>query len=354
MTTYDPELTDDPRQNAATLQRLVDEAAPGDIRLPAGRHLVAGGLVLTEGWALQGPPGRLPSATLVQVDPTSRPFVHLLGSRTSLCDLRLEVPAAHPGPHDGDSCTAVTVGRYLYPTTPPWLEDVTVRRLHVLRTGRCPANSIAVMGAVRDLALADVHVHGGGTGLAVHWGAPGVSVGELTGETLHPHRLRICDLHVRDAFEGFYLSSVHDVRVERARMADVEIGFRLLPGDNTDRFHETAGASPVSSRITVRDCVIDWTGSQYALRVAGWGRSEVDRTVSQLDYRELTIADVAVHPRPVADEGPEPDRAAIVVENAGNVAFQRLSLADACGVVPVRLDGRELPLSALTAADAVS
>ncbi|MQA02892.1 MAG: hypothetical protein GEV07_09275 [Streptosporangiales bacterium] len=345
---HQPTLTDDPHENTAILRELLATATPGRIHVAAGRHPLAEGLVLTDGWSLHGPPGGLPRATLAQVEPVEQPFVHILGSRCSISDLRLELPAAYPGPHDGDRWTAVTVGQYLYPATADWLADVSLQRIHVLRAGRCAANSIAVMGAVRRIHLAEVHVSGGGTGVAAHWGAPGESVDDLTGPTYHPHQLTIEDLYVRKAFEGFYLSSVHDVTVERARMSGVEIGFRLLPGDNTDRFHESPGESQVSSRISVSDCEIGWIGGLYALRVAGWGQSEVDSEISQLDYRDLTISDIVVHPWPQPDAEATEGRAAVVVENAGRVAFHRIGLASSTDVVPVRLDGEELPLSSLT------
>lgn len=349
MTTRQAELSGSPKQNAAELRRLLTAEQPGRVLLPPGRYLVAGNIELTAGWSLHGAVGSDgdPRTTLVQASATERPFVHVLGSRTAVCDVVLDVPTAHPGPHDGDRWTALTVGRYFYPSDPEWIEDVQIRGVYVVRAGRCPANSIALMGAVRELDLTEVDVRGGGTGVAVHWGATGTGVAELTGASFHPHLLRIHDLRVSDAYEGFYLSSVHDVTVTRTRMHDVEIGFRLLPGDNTDRFHEHGQDSPVSSRITVRDCEIGWNGSLYALRVAGWGRSEIDRRITKLEYRDLTISDVLVHSR---SDGPGQDRVAVVVENAGSVAFERLRLAGATGVVPVRLDGRDLPLSALTGA----
>lgn len=71
------------------------------------------------------------------------------------------------------------------PSTRRRLESVAVRRVHVVRGGRCAKNGIAVMGAVRDLE--------------------------------------------------------------------------------------------------VRDCELGWSGGLYALRDAGWGRSEIDRRVTRLD-----------------------------------------------------------------------
>ncbi|MBO0826809.1 MAG: hypothetical protein J2P24_03425 [Streptosporangiales bacterium] len=352
MTTYVPALDGTPEENAAELHRLLANPA-GRLQLPEGRHVVAGGLVLTDGWTLAGIPGDgpagAPRATLVQAAPAEDPFVHVLGSRVGVEDVALQVPAAHPGMHDGDRWTAVTVGRYLYRTDATWLEGVAIRRVHVIRVGRCPANAVAVMGAVRDLHVADVRVQGGGTGLAVHWGAVGRDVSTLTGPSYHPHRLRLRDLTVTGAYEAFYLSSVHDVSVRGVRANDVEIGFRLLPGDNTDRLHDDTGASPVSRGIEIRDCELGWSGRRYALRVAGWGRSEIDHRVTRLDYRDLTVDDIRIRPQPVRDRNGHTDpRVAVVVENAGPVRFGRIRLGHSPGVQPARVDGEYVPLSALT------
>lgn len=352
MTTYVPSLDGTPGENAAELRRLLTRPA-GRLQLPEGRHVVAGGLVLTDGWTLAGVPGDgpdgVPRTTLVQATPAEHPFVHVLGSGVHVEDVILRVPASHPGMHDGDRWTALTVGRYLYAAEATWLEDVTLHRMHVVRVGRCPANGVAVMGAVRDLDLAHVCVQGGGTGVAVHWGAVGRDVTTVSGPSYHPHRVRLRGLVVSGAYEAFYLSSVHDVSVTGVRANDVAIGFRLLPGDNTDRFHVDAGTSPVSRGIEVRDCELGWTGGLYALRVAGWGRSEIDNQVTRLDYRDLTLDDIRIRPQPVRDRNGHADpRVAVVVENAGPVRFGRIRLRRSPGVQPARLDGEDVPLSALT------
>lgn len=345
MTVYTPALDGTPEENSAELRRLLT-GSPGRVRLPAGRRLLAGGLVLDDGWTLTGAgDADRPRTVLAQTSATERPFVHVLGSHAGVENLAIDLPAANPGSHDGDRCTAVTVGSYLYADRPDWLEQVTLRGLRVARRGRCTANSIAIMGAVRELDLQHVDIGGGGTGVAVHWGAVGPDVTELTGPSYHPHHLRLRDIQVTGAYEGFYLSSVHDVSVTRVRMNDVEIGFRLLPGDNTDRLHPATGTSPISARIEVRGCEIGWTGDQYAIRVAGWGRSEIDHRVTRLDYDELTLDDIHVHPRRTGCV--ERPRAAVVVEDAGHVVFDRLRVDHTQGVVPARVDGRDVSLTAL-------
>jgi len=148
------------------------------------------------------------------------------------------------------------------------------------------------MGAVRDITLHDMTVCGGYTGVAVHWGAVGADVTSIAGPTYHPHRLSVTDLRVRDAIEGFYLSSVHDVRVQGVCLRDVEMGFRLLPGDNTNRFVPSPGsAADIGARIEIADACVRWNGPRYGVRVAGWGRSEVDGLVSILPYTDAVIRD---------------------------------------------------------------
>lgn len=160
------------------------------------------------------------------------------------------------------------------------------------------ANCIALVGAVRHLTLTDVSIVGGCTGIAVHWGAVGDSVSSISGPSYHPHHIDIQDLVVSDAFEGFYLSSVHDVSVQRARLSDVEIGFRLLPGDNTDRFH-VGDDNAIGQRIRVSEARVSWNGPLYAIRIAGWGRSEVDHSVRVLEYRDVVVTDCTLVPLPV-------------------------------------------------------
>jgi hypothetical protein len=278
-----PALGDDAAANRHLLQQVLDTSGPGRLELPPGEHVLADGLRVPAGWTIRG----TSSTRLVSKGTTGHPVLHVLGSDVSISDLTLEPPPADPGEHGGDRGTAVTVGEYLYRETPAWIERVDLRRITVTRALDRAANSIAVMGAVRRVSLHDLTIHGGYTGVAVHWGAVGPDVASITGPTYHPHDLSITDLRVRDAIEGFYLSSVHDVRVEGCCLRDVEMAFRLLPGDNTDRF----GTGDISSRITVSGVCARWHGPRYAVRVAGWGRSEVDGVVSVLGYRDTVIRD---------------------------------------------------------------
>ncbi len=346
-----PALGDNPAANQVELQRLLDLDQPVTIRLPADRIPLAGGLVLREDRALTGAPDG--GTVLVQTEATAAPLLHVLGSNVRVEDVTLELPSAEPGPHDGDRWTALTIGRYFYPQRPSWLSRVEIRRVRVRRAGRCAANSVAVLGAVRDLTLADLDVTGGGTGLAVHWGAVGRGVEDLTGPSYHPNGLRVTGLRVRDAFEGFYLSSVYDVSVREVRCAGVEIGFRLLPGDNTDRFHEKPGNSPVCSRITVSDAQIGWCGP-YALRLAGWGRSEMDRRVSRLAYRDVTVTDCTLRTEPPVLGTAARPRTAVVLERATGIMLRGLretpqsSAATPSSVEALR-DGQQVTLAELTA-----
>ncbi len=346
-----PALGDNPAANQAELQRLLDLDRPVTVRLPGDRIPIAGGLTLGEDRALTGVPGG--GTVLVQAEAAETPLLHVLGSNVRVEDITLELPAAQPGPHDGDRWTALTIGRYFYPQRPEWLSRVEIRRVKVRRTGRCAANSVAVLGAVRDLTLADIEVSGGGTGLAVHWGAVGRGVEDLTGPSYHPNGLRVTGLRVRDAFEGFYLSSVHDVAVRAIRCTGVEIGFRLLPGDNTDRFHETPGSSPVCSRITVSDAQIGWCGP-YAMRLAGWGRSEMDRRVSRLPYRDVTVTDCTLLTEPPVLGTAGRPRTAVVLERATGIVLRGLreapqsSAATPASVAALR-DGQQVTFGELTA-----
>ncbi|GGQ74890.1 right-handed parallel beta-helix repeat-containing protein [Couchioplanes azureus] len=288
--TYRPRLTADAAGNRRIVQELLDTARPGILELPPGDHPVAGGLAVPQGWSIRGAAGSegRPASWLVSADSTDHPLVHVLGSGVSVRDLGLRPASADPGEHGGDRGTALTVGRYLYAAPPQWITGVEVRRVHVERPGDRHANGIALMGAVRDVALEDVTVRGGHTALAVHWGAVGADVSSVAGPTFHPHRLDITGLRVRDAVEGFYLSSVHDVRVVGCCLRDVEMGFRLLPGDNTDRYVTSAR---IGAGIEIARACVAWTGPRYAVRVAGWGRSEVDGAVTVLRYADTVIRD---------------------------------------------------------------
>ena len=314
-----PALGADPEGNRRILQGVLDTVPAGKLELPPGTHVLADGLRVPGGWTIRGSEvaganGGRPGAWLESTGSAGHPVLHVLGSDVSVSDLGLRPPPADPGEHGGDRGTAVTVGDYLYEQAPEWVARVDIRRVHVERPGEKHANCIAVMGAVRDISLHDVTIRGGYTGVAVHWGAVGADVSSIEGPTYHPHRLTITDLRVSDAIEGFYLSSVHDVRVEGACLRDVEMGFRLLPGDNTDRF---VTAEDVGSAIDIAGVCVHWHGPRYAVRVAGWGRSEVDGVVSVLSYRDTTIHDCTLHGVGTGDSW-----SPVVVERAEGVALR--------------------------------
>ncbi|MEV6600212.1 hypothetical protein AB0M36_25695 [Actinoplanes sp. NPDC051346] len=286
-----PALGADPGHNHRLLQETLDAMPAGKLELPPGTYPIDDGLRVPGGWTIRGGEvaganGGRPATWLESTGSTGHPVLHVRGSDVSVSDLGLRPPPADPGEHGGDRGTAITIGDYLYPATPEWISRVDIRRVHVERSTEKHANCVALMGAVRDITLHDLTIRGGYTGVAVHWGAVGADVSTIAGPTYHPHRLTITDLRVSDAVEGFYLSSVHDVRVAGACLRDVEMGFRLLPGDNTDRF---VASDVVGSAIDISDVCVRWHGPRYALRIAGWGRSEIDGEVSELRYRDTVI-----------------------------------------------------------------
>ena len=282
--THRPELGSDPVANHRVLQDLLDSSPPGKLELPAGEHPLADGLLVPGGWTVTGVSAS--ETWLFAVERTGHPVLHVLGSDVTISDLGLRPAPSDPGEHGGDRGTGLTIGSYLYDTTPQWISGVEVRRVRVDHGSLRTANGVGVMGAVRGIALHDVEVTGGYTGLAVHWGAVGADVSSIAGPTFHPHRLTVSGLKVQGAIEGFYLSSVHDVEVSGAVLHDVEMGFRLLPGDNTDRFVSTPD---IGARIAISDVDVRWNGPLYAVRVAGWGRSEIDGVVSVLKYQDSVV-----------------------------------------------------------------
>ncbi|MFY1705354.1 hypothetical protein ACN28G_27145 [Micromonospora sp. WMMA1923] len=355
-------LGPDPELNRAHLQKLLDSAPGGVLALPAGRYPLAHGLTVPAGWTVRGAPsvsappsgssGRSPAppsgssgsgpvppsggpVTWLTVDaPDDRPVLHVLGSQVSVRDLGLRPAPSRPGEHDGDRGTGLTVGRYLYPGTPQWLSGVDVRRVHVDHGDNRAANAVALMGAVRDVTVQDVTVTGGHTGLAVHWGAIGASVDTIVGPSYHPNRLRVAGLRVRDAVEGFYLSAVHDVTVSGVCLRGVEMGFRLLAGDNTDRYHRDPQAR-ICERIDIRGVCVTWTGPRYGVRVAGWGRSEVDGLVSRLEYVDTTIRDTVLRRAPGGSSAGSAQRgwSPLLVEHADTVGLHDIRIeppTDAC------------------------
>lgn len=336
--TIRPVLTGDAMANRDLLQCHLDTREPIELELAAGRWPLAGGLVLHAGQSLCG----TPETTLVRTKLDEAPFMHVIGSGVVLRDLKFDLPATNPGLHEGDRRTGITIGDYLYPDPATWIEDVAVANVRIAWTARCTANSVAVMGAVRHATLKQLEIVGGGTGVAVHWGAVGRSVSDIVGPSYHPHHLAIDGLKVRAAFESFYLSSVHDVTVRRVVAEDVEIGFRLLPGDNGVRFQENPAESLVSSNISVSDCDIAWHGL-YGIRIAGWGRSEVDHEVTRLPYRGSSVSDCRLRVT-----GAESRKSSVVVENATGVTLSRIDVGElpesvsALKVDGVDADRREL------------
>jgi len=330
-----PPLTDDPERNRRVLQEAL-EMTPGKLELPPGTHTISDGLRVPGGWTIRGASvaganGGPPASWLVSTGTTGHPILHVLGSDVSISDLGLRPPPADPGEHGGDRGTGITVGEYLYAESPEWIQRVDIRRVHVERPTEKHANCIALMGAVRDITVHDVTIRGGYTGVAVHWGAVGGDVSTIVGPTFHPHKLTITDLRVRDAIEGFYLSSVHDVQVIDSCLRDVEFGFRLLPGDNTDRFAPSAyegkdydGTAPlIGSNIEIAGACVHWTGPLYGARVAGWGRSEVDGLVSVLEYQRALIRDCVL--TGVGGESWSP----ILVERASGVELRNIRMDSA-------------------------
>ncbi|MFF0717773.1 hypothetical protein [Micromonospora sp. NPDC003816] len=325
---HDPVLTDDPTANRAAVARILGSGSGGTLRLPAGTYPLDRGLVVGDGWTLAGAPPADGTVRTWLTSSTSdgEPLIHVLGSRVTVRDIGLRPPPCAPGSHGGDRGTAVTVGRYLYPAETEWISDVRIHGVRVERPGTRTANCVTLVGAVRDVVISDVTIVGGCTGVAVHWGAVGDGVDAIRGPSYHPHHVTISDLRVSDAFEGFYLSSVHDVEVDRACLSEVEIGFRLLPGDNTDRFHRAHGTS-IGERIRVSRIHVAWNGPLYAVRVAGWGRSEVDHSVRVLEYRDVVVTDCTLVPLPPATPGPADPlraRAPVVVEQATGVVLEAI------------------------------
>ncbi|KXK58434.1 hypothetical protein AWW66_29825 [Micromonospora rosaria] len=326
-------LGTDAELNRAHLQKTLDSAPGGTLLLPAGTYPLAHGLTVPAGWTVGGtPPGpdsAGPVTWLTVETPGDRPVLHVVGSGVSLLDLGLRPAPSRPGEHDGDRGTGLTVGRYLYPDAPDWIGGIEIRRVHVDHGANRAANAVAIMGAVRDTTVEDVTVTGGHTGVAVHWGAIGASVDTIVGPSYHPHRLRLSGLRVRDAVEGFYLSAVHDVEVAGACLRGVDMGFRLLAGDNTDRFHRDPQAR-ICERIEIRDVCVTWTGPLYGVRVAGWGRSEVDGLVSRLEYVDTAIRDTVLrrlHDKPgtttgTAQRGWSP----LLMEHADTVVLDNVRL----------------------------
>jgi hypothetical protein len=322
-------LTDDASANQAAFDKLLSSESGGTVRLPAGTFVLDRGVTVGPDWTLAGAPHEDgPVATwLTSSASDGQPIVHVLGSHVAIEDIGFLPPPCSPGEHGGDLGTAITVGRYLYPVEAEWIESIRIRRVQVQRRDARAANCIAVVGAVCDIDISQASIVGGCTGVAVHWGAVGDGVDSITGPSYHPHRVAISGLCVSDAFEGFYLSSVHDVDVSDVCLSDVEIGFRLLPGDNTDRFHPSSRNS-VGERIRVSRACVSWNGPLYAVRVAGWGRSEIDHSIRVLEYRDVVIEDCTLVALPLLasarNNGRLRARSPIVMEQASGVLLDNI------------------------------
>ncbi|MEU4694421.1 hypothetical protein [Actinoplanes sp. NPDC023714] len=304
----------DPVENHRVLQKILS-GTPGELDIPAGSHPLSDGLRVPAGWTIRG----TADTWLTVVERTGHPVLHVLGSDVSISDLGLRPAPSDPGEHGGDRGTGLTVGEYLYAEAPEWISGVRVSRVRVDHGVLRTANAVGLMGAVRDVVLEDVTVTGGYTGLAVHWGAVGDDVSTLVGPTYHPHDLVVSGLRVADAIEGFYLSSVHDVRVTGALLTGVEMGFRLLPGDNTDRFVKYPD---IGARIEIADVDVRWSGPLYAVRIAGWGRSEIDGAVTVLNYRDTVIRDCRLRGR-----GTGGSWSPILIEQAPGVTLEDITVS---------------------------
>lgn len=350
----------DPKRNRAVLQQALDSGA-GAVELPPGAWQLSGGLRLDDGRRLVGARAAdVGSATTLQsTGDTDAPLLHVVGSDVSISDVHLEVPISFPGEHDGDRGTAITVGCYLYDRPPTWIENVRLERISIRRTTAAGssvgslANSVALMGAVRHIDLDDVTILSGGSGLAVHWGAIASSVQDVTGPSYHPHHLNVRRLQVKDAFEGFYLSSVHHVTVQDAHLENVDIGFRLLPGDNTVRFASAEDAAAVSSHLDISDCHVSWKGPLYAVRIAGWGRSEVDALVTSQRYAETVVRRCRFTALALPQGVPAPvtPRAAVVLEDATGVLLEDVAF-DGMTVDLLRSNGPGATRCTVSVADA--
>ncbi|MBB2945187.1 hypothetical protein FB565_004920 [Actinoplanes lutulentus] len=314
--TLRPVLGTDPISNHRMLQDLLSGSPAGKLELPPGRHEIADGLRVPGGWTVRG--ASETDTWLVATERTGAPVLHVLGSDVSISDLGLQPAPSDPGEHGGDRGTGLTIGEYLYAAEPTWITGVDVRRIRVDHGSLRTANAIGVMGAVSDVVIREVTVLGGFTGLAVHWGAVGADVASLVGPTFHPHRLDVAGLRVSGAIEGFYLSSVHDVRVSGASLIDVEMGFRLLPGDNTDRF---VSSPDIGARIEIADVDVEWSGPLYAVRIAGWGRSEIDGRVTVLKYRDSVVRDCRLK-----GTGTGNSWSPVLIEQAKGVTLQNIAI----------------------------
>jgi hypothetical protein len=83
--------------------------------------------------------------------------------------------------------------------------------------------------------------------------------------------------------------------------------------------------------------------------VAGWGRSEVDRSLRRLAYQDVSIRDLELTPMPATAAR---SRAAVVLEQAEGVRFAAVRLHTADGVTDVTVDGQRSALAGVSTAPA--
>jgi hypothetical protein len=255
------------------------------------------------------------------VGTAGNPVLHVLGFDVSIGDLGLRPSPADPGEHGGDR-TAITVGQYRYATAPDWIGGVDVRRVHVERAG---GQQHRADGRGPDVTLHDVTVHGGHTGVAVHWGAVGTGVSTIDGPTYHPHRLSITGLRVRAAVEGFYLSSCTTSGSSAGACATWGWGSGCCPA--TTR----TGSSPIrgsgrTSRSPTGACggrvrtTAPGSPAGAAARSTGWS--------APLRYRDTVVRDCVLSGRGAAARSP------VLIESADGVDLHDIrveSAPDAAG-----------------------
>jgi hypothetical protein len=281
----------------------IQSGKSGEVLLPPGETHVHGEVQVTRPLRIAGA-GAGRTVLVFHIGARQCAF-RILSSNVVLEDVEIRVDMRdQPGPHDGEYGTAVTIGRYLYGEKDQIreIQNVTVRRVAIRRVaGSWPANSIFGGGAVSKVLLEHITIEGGLLGVGFHWGAAGKDVGKITGKTYHPHGLVLRDVEVVDSVEGFWFSSCYDVDVQGVVVRRCSFVFRLLPGDNGARFADAAEKPKISSNIAIRNVyAYDVISTLFAVRITGWGRSEIDKKESLVAYRDTSIENVIIHTTGVA------------------------------------------------------